>query len=173
MPTSRSFISGGKNSIIIHCRTRSQLSEDRGISESSFLFASSCSAEKCTNGCHLQVVTTCSEIFYGDLIKRSPSIKTLSVFWSFFFDEVLAARFNAILTHLALSAFMQSCRNISFAFLWWKGTDRKRLRSRAIKSSLPVKKILLRAAKFSDCRLSFVFLHLALIWHLLWARAQS
>lgn len=71
---------GVKNSIIIHCRTRGQLSEDGGISDSAFSFASSCSAEKCTNGCHLQVVTTWSEIFYGDLIKRSPSIKTLSVF---------------------------------------------------------------------------------------------
>lgn len=53
------------------------------------LFASSCSVEalKHTNGCHLQAVTKCSEIFYGDFIKIS-FCKNHVCFLKFF-DEVL------------------------------------------------------------------------------------
>ena len=136
------------------------------------LFASSCSSEtlKCTNGCHLQAVTTCSEVFYGHFIKicfyKNPVCLVKFSWWGFG-----CLCFHGISQlYLALLVSMQSCRNITFAFLCHlvKRDTYERPRSWAIKSSassapLHFRFLLLHCRRCSA--LVFIFLHLALIYY--------
>lgn len=130
------------------------------------------------NGRHLQAVTTCSEIFYGDFIKicfyKNPSLCSEAFWWGL---GCLCVPGIALL-YLALLVSMQSCWNITFALLCHlvKRDTYERLCRGAIKSTFPV---LPRCYISLSCTVAgalqsylFIFLHLALIWDLR-VRTQS
>lgn len=114
MPASRSFTSVKK--VAQWCTVAHMVSSLRTEAVLiCLLFASSHSMDtlKHTNGCHLQAVTTCSEMFYGDFIKIC--FYKSHVGFLKFFDEVWAVCVSRL--YLARSVSMQNFWNITFAFL--------------------------------------------------------